>query len=76
MGQMLLAPAISLALYDLSIRLAKWYAKADRISIQRVFVAYGYMLAPIGLLVWIAFSISLTIFKDSYMIPLISDRLG
>ena len=75
-GQMLLALVIFPGLYYLSIRLAKWYAKADSISTKELFLRYSYMLVPMGLLAWIAFSIPLIMVNGSYIISVISDPLG
>ncbi len=75
-GQMLLALVIFPGLYYLSIRLAKWYAKADSISTKELFLRYSYMLVPMGLLAWIAFSIPLILVNGSYIISVISDPLG
>ena len=75
-GQMILALLIMPTLYYLSIRLAKWYAKADAVSTQELFLQYGYMLVPMGLLAWIAFSVPLIMVNGSYIISVISDPLG
>ena len=75
-GQMLLALVIFPSLYYLSIRLAKRFAKADSVSLKELFLGYSYMLVPLGLLAWIAFSIPLIMVNGSYIISVISDPLG
>ncbi len=75
-GQALLALVIFPALYYLSIRAAKWYAGADAVPTKDLFLKYAYMLVPMGLLAWIAFSVPLLMVNGSYIIAAISDPLG
>jgi ferredoxin len=75
-GQMLLALVIFPGIYYLSILFSRWYARADRTSVRDLFLAYGYMLVPMGLLAWIAFSIPLIMVNGSYIISVISDPMG
>jgi 4Fe-4S binding protein len=75
-GQALLALVIFPGIYYLTIRLAKLYAKADNVPTKELFLGYGYMLVPMGLLAWIAFSIPLIMVNGSYIISVISDPLG
>jgi len=75
-GQALLALVIFPALYYLAIRLAKWYARADSVPTKELFLKYAYMLVPMGLLAWIAFSVPLLMVNGSYIISVISDPLG
>jgi hypothetical protein len=75
-GQALLALIVFPALYYLSIRLAKWYAKIDNVSTKELFLQYAYMLVPMGLLAWIAFSVPLIMVNGSYIISVTSDPLG
>ncbi len=75
-GQALLALVIFPALYYLSIRLAKWYAHADSVPTKELFLRYAYMLVPMGLLAWIAFSVPLMLVNGSYMVSVVSDPLG
>ena len=75
-GQALLALVLFPGLYYLSIRLAKWYAQADNVSTKELFLKYSYMLVPMGLLAWIAFSVPLIMVNGSYIISVISDPLG
>ncbi len=75
-GQALLALVVFPGLYYLSIRLAKWYAKIDNVSTKELFLRYAYMLVPMGLLAWIAFSVPLIMVNGSYIISVTSDPLG
>jgi ferredoxin len=75
-GQALLALVIFPALYYLSIRIAKWYARADAVPTRELFLKYAYMLVPMGLLAWIAFSVPLLMINGSYIISVVSDPLG
>lgn len=75
-GQALLALVIFPGLYYLSIRLAKWYARADAVPTKELFLRYAYMLVPMGLLAWIAFSVPLLMINGSYIISVASDPLG
>ena len=73
---LLLALVIFPGLYYLSIRLAKWYAGADAVPTKELFIKYAYMLVPMGLLAWIAFSVPLLMVNGSYIISVVSDPLG
>lgn len=75
-GQALLALVVFPGLYYLSIRLAKWYAKIDNVSTKELFLRYAYMLVPMGLLAWIAFSVPLIMINGSYIISVTSDPLS
>lgn len=75
-GQALLALVIFPGLYYLSIRIAKWYAGADSVPTKELFLKYAYMLVPMGLLAWIAFSVPLIMVNGSYIISVTSDPLG
>lgn len=75
-GQALLALVVFPALYYASILLAKWYGRADAIPTREIFLKYAYMLVPMGLLAWIAFSIPLLMVNGAYIIAVASDPLG
>ncbi len=75
-GQALLALVIFPGLYYLSIRLAQWYARAGAVPTRELFLKYAYMLVPMGLLAWIAFSVPLMMVNGSYIISVVSDPLG
>jgi hypothetical protein len=74
--QILLALVIFPGLYYLSIRLAKWHARANQISTKDLFLQYAYILVPVGLLAWIAFSVPLIMVNGSYIVSVVSDPLG
>jgi len=44
--------------------------------LKQLFVDYGYALAPLGLIGWIAFTVSFALIDISYAIPLLSDPFG
>lgn len=46
------------------------------ISVREVFKTYSYVLVPLGLLAWIAFSFPLIFVNGSYIISVISDPFG
>ncbi len=76
LGQAMLALVVFPGLYYLAIRLSKWYAGASQVSTKELFLTYSYMLVPMGLLAWIAFSVPLLMVNGSYIIAVISDPLG
>jgi hypothetical protein len=51
-------------------------ARSKEVSLKEIFLAYSYLLAPLGLLAWIAFSVPLMFVNGSYIISVISDPLG
>lgn len=75
-GQALLALVIFPALYYLTIRLTKWYARAQAVPTKELFLKYAYMLVPMGLLAWIAFSVPLLMVNGAYIVSVASDPLG
>ncbi len=75
-GQALLALVIFPALYYLAIRLANWYAHADAVPTKELFLKYAYMLVPMGLLAWVAFSVPLIMVNATYILNVISDPMG
>lgn len=69
------------AIYYLAIRAGRWLAsqglEAQLVpSVKDLFIRYAYTLVPLGLLAWIAFSVSLIMVNGSYIISVISDPLG
>ena len=56
--------------------LAKHVAGARSVSLRKLFVAFGYTTVPLGLMGWIAFSLSFVFINVSYAIPVISDPFG
>jgi polyferredoxin len=56
--------------------LARRLANATHVPVKQVFLEYAFVLVPLGLLAWIAFSIPLLFVNGSYIISVISDPLG
>lgn len=56
--------------------LSKLAAGIKEITIKEIFLGYSYVLVPLGLLAWIAFSVPLIFINGSYIISVISDPLG
>ncbi len=56
--------------------LARWLAGARELPLRRLFVDFAYALVPMGLMGWIAFSLSFVLVNISYAIPLLSDPFG
>lgn len=56
--------------------LGKLLSRTDTVSTKDIFIKYSYMLVPLGLLAWIAFSFPLIMINGSYIISIISDPLG
>ncbi|MFQ6673763.1 MAG: hypothetical protein ACE5GH_03125, partial [Fidelibacterota bacterium] len=46
------------------------------VSVKEIFLKYSYMLVPLGLLAWIAFSVPLLLVNGSYVASVVSDPLG
>jgi len=64
------------AVWALASRLGKTLSGTDTVSAKDIFIKYSYMMVPLGLLAWIAFSIPLIMINGSYIISVISDPLG
>jgi ferredoxin len=75
-SQALLALVIFPGLLYLSVRLGKWYARANTVPAKELFLKYAYMLVPMGLLAWIAFSVPLIMVNGAYIISVASDPMG
>lgn len=56
--------------------LSKYFSKVVGIEVKEVFKAFSYILVPLGLLAWIAFSFPLIFINGSYVISVISDPFG
>jgi hypothetical protein len=57
-------------------RLGRWFGGRADVPMRRVFLAWSGVLVPLGLMVWIAFSIPLLLVNGSYILNTISDPLG
>lgn len=69
---LVIIPAI---FYGLSY-LSKKLSGITTISLKEIFKAYSYVLIPVGLLAWIAFSFPLIFINGSYVLNVLSDPLG
>lgn len=63
------------AFYGFSM-LTQRITNSMHIPIKKIFLGYSYVLVPLGLIAWIAFSIPLIFVNGSYIISVISDPLG
>ncbi len=51
-------------------------SRSKGIRWKKMFLAYSYMLVPLGLFAWVAFSFPLLMVNGSYIVSVISDPLG
>jgi hypothetical protein len=56
--------------------LSRKFSKVYDIKTKEAFKAFSYILVPLGLLAWIAFSFPLIFVNGSYIVSVISDPLG
>ncbi len=60
--------------------LASWLGRrlagTDAVPTKEIFLRYSYLLVPLGLMAWMAFSFPLVMVNGSYIISVISDPLG
>jgi polyferredoxin len=63
------------ALFYLAIRIAQALDFSPQ-TFRQTFTAYAYSLAPLGLIFWIAFSLSFVFTNGSYLWPVLSDPFG
>jgi polyferredoxin/plastocyanin len=61
--------------YGLS-KLAHRFAGSQTVSTREIFVRYAYLLVPVGLLAWIAFSLPLIMLNWTHIVSSLSDPLG
>lgn len=64
------------ALWALAAWLGKRMSGTESISAKEIFIRYTYLLVPLGLLVWIAFSLPLIMINGTYIVTTISDPMG
>lgn len=55
--------------------LTKVFTKS-KLKVKEIFLRFSYVIVPIGLLAWIAFSVPLIFVNGSYIIAVISDPFG
>jgi plastocyanin len=63
-------------LYLFTTALSRMLSGRQAIPLKRLFVDYAYALVPMGLSVWIAFSVSFVFVNGSYALSVISDPFG
>ena len=68
---MVVLPALFFGFTWLARRLA-----AGVVPMKQVFLSYAYLLVPLGLLAWIAFSVPLIFVNGAYILPVLSDPFG
>jgi len=56
--------------------LSKRITKVETVDVKQIFKSFSYILVPLGLLAWIAFSFPLIFVNGSYIISVISDPFG
>ncbi len=64
------------AIYGAFAWLAKFLSGNKEVSYENVFIRYSYVLVPMGLLAWIAFSAPLVLINGAYIVSVISDPFG
>jgi polyferredoxin len=64
------------AVWAMAAWLGKYLSGSDQVSVKEIFLRYTYLLVPLGLLAWIAFSIPLIMVNGSYIISTLSDPMG
>jgi hypothetical protein len=72
--------AINLAVTPGIFFAASWlghrFAGIEGVSARQLFVNFAYALVPLGLMAWIAFSLSFVLANISYAFPVLSDPFG
>ncbi|MDK1030491.1 MAG: hypothetical protein QGD94_00620, partial [Planctomycetia bacterium] len=64
------------ALWWVGSWLGKKLSGTGAVSVKDIFIRYSYILVPLGLLAWIAFSFPLIMVNGSYILMVLSDPLG
>jgi len=59
----------------IAVALGRMLSKSKE-TLQKSFIAFAYALVPLGLMAWIAFSLSFVFASLSYLWPALSDPLG
>lgn len=68
--------ALTPAIYGLAIAASKRLSGIKEIGFQKLFINYAYTLVPLGLMAWVAFSLSILLANGSYAFSLLSDPFG
>jgi hypothetical protein len=71
-ANLLLVPGLFLS----AVSLGRRWGKVQSIPLRQSFIEYAYVLVPLGLAAWIAFSLSFVFINFSYVWPLLSDPFG
>jgi hypothetical protein len=71
-GSLVVLPGV----WALTCALGRRLAGSDRVSVQTLFRRYSYLLVPLGLAAWVAFSVPLVMINWSYIQSTASDPLG
>jgi hypothetical protein len=64
------------ALWALAAWLGKCLSGTDAVSAREIFLSYSFLLVPLGLFAWIAFSFPLIMINGSYILTTLSDPMG
>lgn len=61
------------ASFGIFVWLSRKLSRANDISFKQMFINYSYSLVPLGLMVWVAFSLGFLLPNGSYVLAVISD---
>lgn len=64
------------AIFFIFTYLSKLFSGNKEVSLKNIFVNFSYTLIPIGLGVWIAFSLGIVLPNGSYILHILSDPFG
>ena len=71
-GALVVIPGI----FALAVWIGRRLAGPHEASAKQVFLGFAYPLVPLGLLVWVAFSLPLLLVNGSYILMVLSDPFG
>jgi len=72
---LLLVPGLFLGMVALG-QVCSAHFRINRLNLRRAFVNYAYVLVPLGLAAWIAFSLGLVLINGSYVLAALGDPFG
>lgn len=55
---------------------SKIFTRIKSVSVKKIFIEMGYILVPLGLAAWVAFTLGMIMINGSYIISMISDPFG
>lgn len=64
------------ALFWGAVRLGRWWSGEAGQAPKDIFCNFSFVMVPLGLLAWIAFSVPLVMVNGSYIISVVSDPMG